>query len=394
VNDVSQLQEMLWKDPYPLYRLLRSEGRAHWSDFPRGWLIPHYTDVLDVLRDPRFGARRDDGPDVGRLRISPELDRQFRKTLFFMDPPDHTRIRNQVGRAFTPRRVLDLAERIEAIANELVDAVEASGSIELIGDFAYALPVRVIAELLGVPARDLPRLRRWSDDTAVLLVEPFKTQEDVDRAEVSLAEMRKYFEAVFTQRRAAPLDDLISGLVSGTGPLLGEDELFALVSVMLVAGHETTTNLIGNSVLSLLNDADSREVLAADPARIPDAIDELLRFESPVQVAQRVAHEDCVVAGQEVKAGDPLYALLGSANRDPSVFPDPDRLNFERGEVRHVAFGQGVHYCVGASLARLEGAIAIQTLLRRLPTLKADFETPSWGKRVVLRGLTSLPLRF
>ena len=395
MNDVSELQEMLWKDPYPLYRLLRSEGRATWSDFPRGWLVPHYADVVDVLRDPRLGAHVDEGRDmVKRVRISPELDRHYRQTLFFMDPPAHTRVRDPVRHAFTPRKAARLAPRIEAIANELIDEVVASGSIELIGDFAYPLPVRVIAELLGVPDGDLPLLKRWSDDTAVLLVEPFKTQEQVDRSEVSLAEMRRYFGAVFVERRAAPSDDLISELVALGSQTLDDDQLFALVSLILVAGHETTTNLIGNSVLSLLRDPEARAFLENDPTRIPAAVDELLRFESPVQVAQRVAREDCVVVGQEVKRGDRLYTLLGSANRDEATFPDPDRLDFERGDIRHVAFGQGIHFCLGASLARLEGGIALQTLLRRLPGLKADFETPVWRKQVVLRGLEHLSLRF
>jgi hypothetical protein len=394
VNDLSHLQDQLAIDPYPLYRLLRQHGRAHWSDLPRGWLIPHYADVASVLRDPRLGARQGEGRAENRLHIPPVLERLYRRTLFYMDPPDHSQLRDRVRHAFTPRQAARLRERIEAIAHELIDAVAPSGRIELIRDFAYPLPVRVIAELLGVPARDLPLLKRWSDDLAVLLVEPFKTQELIDRCEVSLAGMRSYFEAVFAERRAAPQDDLVSRLVSARTGGLEPDDLFALVSLILVAGHETTANLIGNSVLALLRDADARRFLQEDPARLHGAIDELLRFDSPVQVAQRVALEDCVVAGQPVKRGDLLYAMLGSANRDEAAFPDPDRLDFQRGEVRHLAFGMGVHFCLGASLARLEGALALEALLRRLPALKADFEAPVWRKRVVLRGLQTLPLRF
>jgi pimeloyl-[acyl-carrier protein] synthase len=394
VNDLTHLQSQLANDPYPLYRLLRSEGRVHWSDLPRGWLVPHYADVVDVLRDPRLGAHQGEGHGGNRLRISPALEQQYRRTLFYMDPPAHTELRDRVRHAFTPRKTARLRGRIEAIANELIDAALPSGRIELIADFAYPLPVLVIAELLGIAARDLPLLKRWSDELAVLLVEPFKTQDDVDRCDQSLVEMRRYFEAVFEERRAEPREDLVSQLVSPEGGGLDEDDLFALVSLILVAGHETTTNLIGNSVLALLRDPAAKSFLEADPARVHGVVDELLRFDSPVQVAQRVAKEDCVVAGQEVKRGDRLYAMLGSANRDEAAFSDPDRLDFGRGDVRHVAFGQGVHFCLGASLARLEGGVAIETLLRRLPALKADFETPVWRQRVVLRGLQSLPLRF
>lgn len=394
--DVSQLQDQLWNDPYPLYAAMRAEGRAHWSDFPRGWLIPRYADVVDVLRDPRLLAHPEGsvGPEDSRLRISAALQRQTERTLMFMDPPAHTRLRDQVRRSFTPRKAAQLGPRIEAIASELIDELEPRGSLELIGDFAYPLPILVIAELLGVTAGDVALLKRWSDDTVVLLVEPFKTQQDVGRCEVSLAEMREYFVALFAERKAAPRDDLISELVSPGEQGPDDDDLFALVSLILVAGHETTTNLIGNSVLALLRHPEARSVLEADPSGIDSAVDELLRYDSPVQVVQRVANEDCVVAGQAVKRGDRLYPLLGSANRDPEVFPDPDRLDFGRGEVRHVVFGQGIHFCLGASLARLEGAIALRTLLRRLPGLKADLETPVWNRRVVLRGLQSLLLRF
>jgi hypothetical protein len=312
-----------------------------------------------------------------------------------MDPPAHTRLRDRVRHAFTPGRVARLRPRIRAIAEELLAAAESAGRLELIADFAYPLPVRVIAELLGIPAHDLPLLRRWSDDLAVLLVEPFKGEGAEARSERSLTEMRAYFEDVFAARRRAPRDDLVSGLV-GAAPAdaLDDDELFGLVSLILVAGHETTTNLIGNSVLALLRNPDARRFLDAEPSRIPGAVDELLRYESPVQVAQRIARQDCEVAGQRVRRGDRLYALLGSANRDPEAFPEPDRLDFQRGDVRHVAFGSGLHFCVGATLARLEGAVALETLLRRLPAFEADFEKPVWRRRLVLRGLEALPLRF
>lgn len=394
--DVSALQEELREDPYPLYHLLREGGRAHWSERPRGWLIPRHADVVAVLRDPRLGVDRSVQP-AGQCphESASILEAQRAQTLFFMDPPAHTRLRDRVRHTFTPRRVERLRPRIRAIAEELLTAAESRGRLELIADFAYPLPVRVIAELLGIPAHDLPLLRRWSNDLALLLVEPFKEEGVEARSEASLTEMRAYFEDVFTARRKAPREDLVSELV-GAAPAdaLNDDELFGLVSLILVAGHETTTNLIGNSVLALLRNPEARHFLAAEPSRIPGAVDELLRYESPVQVAQRIALEDCEVAGQRVQRGDRLYALLGSANRDPEAFPEPDRLDFGRGDVRHVAFGSGLHFCLGASLARLEGAVALETLLRRLPTFKADFEKPVWRRRLVLRGLEALPLRF
>lgn len=389
--DVAPLVAQLREDPYPLYRMLREGGRAHYSERPRGWLIPRYDDVSAVLRDPRLcvdGERR----QANQKLYSSSLREHRRHTLFYMDPPDHTRLRDRVRHAFTPRRAARMRERIQSIADELIDAVLPSGRMELIADFAYPLPVRVIAELLGVPAEDLALLRRWSDDLAVLLVEPFKGEGFEAKAEASLAEMRTYFANIFAMRRSAPRGDLVSGLVAEDA--LDERELFGLVSLMLVAGHETTSNLIGNSVLALLRDPDAHAFLMRNPERIPGAIDELLRFESPVQVAQRIAREDCVVAGQPVEAGQCLFAMLGSANRDPDAFPNPDRLDFERGDVRHLAFGQGVHFCLGASLARLEGAVALETLLRRLPGLESDGEAPVWRERIVLRGLERLPVHF
>lgn len=394
--DVSALQEELWEDPYPLYDLLREGGRAHWSERPRGWLIPRHADVVAVLRDPHLGVDRSVQPAGQCPHASASiLETQRAQTLFFMDPPAHTRLRDRVRHAFTPRRVERLRPRIQAIAEELLAAAESRGRLELIADFAYPLPVRVIAELLGIPAHDLPLLRRWSNDLAVLLVEPFKEDGVEARSEASLTEMRAYFEDIFAARRKAPREDLVSELV-GAAPAdaLNDDELFGLVSLILVAGHETTTNLIGNSVMALLRNPEARHFLAAEPSRIPGAVDELLRYESPVQVAQRIAQEGCEVAGQRVQRGDRLYALLGSANRDPEAFPEPDRLDFQRGDVRHVAFGSGLHFCLGASLARLEGAVALETLLRRLPAFKADFEKPVWRRRLVLRGLEALPLRF
>lgn len=392
--DVSQNQVLLAKNPYPLYELLRQSGRAHWSDDPRGWLIPHYADVVDVLRDPRLGVEPSGSPS-GKSPADPQVETFLRQTLFFMNPPDHTRLRNSVRRAFTPNRARRLTPRIREIANELIDAAQVQSPFDLIADFAYPLSLRVIAELLGVPTDDLPLLKRWSDDLATLLVEPFKSEGAEERAAQSLREMRQYFDAVFAERRLEPREDLISQLVSLEEPnALNPDERFGLVSLVLIAGHETTTNLIGNAMLALLQDPDAMDFLVSEPSRVAKAIDELLRFDSPVQVAQRIAQQDCEVAGQQIREGDHLYALLGAANRDPSVFANPDRLDFTRKEVGHVAFGQGVHFCLGASLARLEGSIALETLLRRLPTINVDFEEPVRRQNLVLRGLESLPLRF
>ncbi|MEN8182634.1 MAG: cytochrome P450 [Myxococcota bacterium] len=383
-------------DPYPAYAALRAAKPVFWLDVVRGFVLTRYEDVAVVLRDARFSVDRTSfrldmpRPGAGR-RARQAFEESRRHNLLFMDPPDHTRLRASVARSFTPRRVQALRPRIQRISDELIDAARERGRFDLIRDFAYPLPVTVIAELLGLPLTQLDDLKRWSDDFGVVLLEPHLTREgtEFEGAEQSFLELADFLRDVFRSKRARPGDDLLSALL---GSELSEPEILSIVSLLLVAGHETTTNLIGNAVLALLRNPDQRRRLEQEPELMSQAIEEFLRYDSPVQLSRRVASEDCEVGGQKIRRGERLYLVLGAANRDPGQFEDPDRLDLGRRDARHLAFGGGIHACLGAPLARAEAAIAIDTLLRRLPGFEAEPGEPCWRSLMVLRGLASLPL--
>src|SRR5262245_22668156 len=327
-------------------------------------------------------------PDPGRLAGS----------LLFMYPPDHTRLRRLVACAFTPKRVADLRPTAEAITAELLDATAAAGTagaaVDLIRSLAYPLPVRIICSLLGVPEADEPiftgwsRVLTWSLDPTVLRSAEVDTA--IADAESGLA---AYLENLIAARRARPGDDLLSALldVEADGDRISPDEVVDLALLLLVAGHETTVNLIGNGVLALLRAPDQLSLLRRSPHLVAGAVDELLRFDSPVQLTQRVATEDLDRAGQRVRAGDEIMLILGAANRDPLVFAEPDRLDVTRDARRHVAFGGGIHHCLGAALARLQGEVALSALLARFPRLQLA-GTPDRRPTFTLRGLESLPV--
>ncbi|HUI27675.1 MAG TPA: cytochrome P450 [Candidatus Kryptonia bacterium] len=378
-------------DPYPHYRRLRAEDPVHFVEVPGLWLLTRYADVVAALRDERLSAERFQltFPELQASALISSLSRM----MLLRDPPNHTRLRLLVSKAFTPRVVERLRSRVELIVDELIDAVAPAGRMELMRDIAGPLPVIVIAELLGLPLHDREQLKRWSD-ALVTVADGSLALAGFASAEQSAAEFKEYLAGVLAQRRADPRADLISALLAARerDDRLDDDELFATCVLLLIAGHETTTNLIGNGVLTLLRHPDQLAQLRDDPSLIRTAIEELLRFESPVQLTSRVAAVDCDMGGQSVRKGQEVCLVLAAANRDPARFVDPDRLDIARDDNEHVAFGHGLHFCLGAALARLEGQIAIQTIVGRLPHLRLATDSIAWREGLMLRGLQQLPL--
>jgi cytochrome P450 len=391
-------------DPYPFYAMLRSSNPVFRlpigdSGSPGLWILTRYADVQRVLKDPRFSVDRRKAvviqQNLDRLPAAVAFAEEGGlRSMLVMDPPDHTRVRGLVSKAFTPRRVAALRPRIEAIVTELLDAVTDRGEMDGIADFAAPLPAIVIAELLGVPAADHKQFKQWSTElVSVGAGNPFGAREAFERA---LERLLDYLRGVIGERRKGPRDDLISGMIEAqeNSSALSDAELLATSNLLLIAGHETTTNLIGNGTLALLRHPEQLELLRADPSLLRPAIEELLRFDSPVQGTARVATQDVEVGGKTIPAGALVVAGIGAANRDPEVFPDPDRLDLGRAGENHLSFGFGAHFCLGAPLARLEGEVAFAALLARFPRLALARETVEYRVNLILRGLTSLPLRF
>ena len=385
------LLPLLQRDPYPFYEQLRRSGPVVWAPSLERWLVTGHPEVVEVLRDERFSADRRKWRGFEPVV---EPGREGARSMLVVDPPDHTRLRTLVQKAFTPRVVERLRPRIEALVKEALDEAEARGSMDLVADLAYPLPVTVIAELLGVPVEDRSAFRRWSD-ALVGALDPVAL---TDRRSAVLAArdaLHAYLERVVAERRAAPRDDLISRLVEAEeqGDRLSGPELLAMGVLLLVAGHETTVNLIGNGINALLAHPDQLARLRDEPELIEPAVEELLRYDSPVQLTGRVALEELELGGRRVEPGQMLMLLLGAANRDPRVFAEPERLDLGRDPNPHLAFGRGIHFCLGAPLARLEGQIAIGELVRRFPTLRPA-GAPERRPTVTLRGFASLPLTW
>lgn len=388
-------------DPYPTYRRMQADCPLY-RERHFGWVLTRYQDVAELLRAPHLSAERPMPNDPIPRALQPIADdvrslRQFQSLwMLYSDPPRHTRLRALVTAAFTPRMVARMRTRIEQIVDSLLDGAGDAGaeSLDVIADLADPLPTTVIAELLGLPPGDRMLFKRWSDDIAAgfFLVVTRETPATVQRAYASQAALAAYLRELISQRRRSPRDDLLSALVTAEaeGSVLSEDELLATCVLLVFAGHETTTNLIGNGVLALLEHPDQLERLRADPRLLPSAIEELLRFSSPVQATARRATVDFELHGQRIRRGDFLLLLLGAANRDPAQFVDPDVLDIGRADNRHLAFSLGPHFCLGAALARLEAEVALDHLLQRYPRLRLSSGAPVWRQDVFLRGLTSL----
>ena len=386
-------------DPYPFYRKLQSKHRVYFARLLGGatCVLPRYDDIVAVLGDARFSVDRPQADVFKRLQpfrgLSPQFSEAINRTLLMVDPPVHTRLRRLVNKAFTPRVVEGLRARIQALVDELLEAVAARRSMELVHDLAYPLPVIVIAELLGIPIADRARFKEWSDALATLL-DPLQAVDGFASTERAYHEIAAYMSGIFADRRHTPRDDLISALVAveDDGQRLSEIDLLSLTMLILGAGHETTTNLIANAVLALLRNPDERRRLQDNPELIGSAVEEFLRYDSPVQATDRVASVDCEIAGHPVRKGTVVALLLGAANRDPAHFADADRLDLGRRDNHHLSFGHGGHFCLGAALARVEAQIVIPTLLRRFPDLDGERAPKQWKRSLVLRGPTALRL--
>ncbi|HEU5160071.1 MAG TPA: cytochrome P450 [Streptosporangiaceae bacterium] len=383
------------QDPYARYATLRDSGPIHPIEFPpgvRAFLVVDHEHGRAALADPRLSKN----PEHSAVPVRAE--EFFGGTMLGLDPPDHTRLRGLVAKAFTPRRVEALRPRVRQIADDLLDAIAGRDADEadLIDAFAFPLPITVICELLGVPAADRAAFREW---TAILTV-PVASREMAARRRAAAIAFNDYVRGVFAERRRRPRDDLISALLAARdgAARLSDGELLNTVTLLLIAGHETTVNLIGNGVLALLSFPAQRKLLTARPELLPGAIEELLRYDGPVERAsQRIALEDMEIAGTSIPKGSWVHISLGAADRDPAAFADPDSLDLTRRDNRHVAFGHGPHYCLGAPLARLEGQVAIGALLARFPelALAAAPDTLTWKRTgSIVRGLATLPVRL
>ena len=385
------------RDPYPHYERLRTSDPMHVTAHG-AFLASRHAEVSLVLRDKRFGK---DFVDRTIRRYGPKIMEEpiFRSMSHWMlqqDPPDHTRLRGLVVKAFTARRVEDMRPRIQEVVDRTIDAVIARGHMDLIEDFAYRLPVTIICDMLGIPEEHREVFYKSSRDGGRILDPVPLTPAEIAEANMGHAMAKMYFEQLFELRRRNPGDDLTTQLVQAeeAGSRLTNEELIANIILLFGAGHETTVNLIGNGLLALHRNPDQLALLKADPSLISNAIEEFLRFDSSVQMTGRVALEEIEdLGGKRIPKGESVLCLLGSANRDPAVYSDrPDRLDITRPNVKPLSFGGGIHFCLGAQLARIEAEIAISTLLRRIPDLRLDdAENPQWRPTFVLRGLKQLP---
>jgi cytochrome P450 len=387
-----------WGNPYPFYAAMRHGTPIAYDERAGFWGVYCHEDVRQVLTDhDTFSS------DRTRLMTGrdPNVLEQVRvgSSLLGTDPPRHRFLRDLISRAFTPRAVAQLEPRIAAITNALLDAVIPGGQMDFIADLAYPLPVTVIAEMLGVPSSDRPTFKRWAD---ALVGGTDEIPTDVTSPEVARRlrlqqEMAEYFRATVEERRGAPKNDLISALVAAEveGQRLSEADILAFCNVLLLAGHVTTTNLLGNAIVCFLDHPDQHALLRQDLALVPSAVEEVLRYEGPVQAIVRVVATDTTLGGQRLAAGQRILAWIGSANRDETVFAEPDRFDVTRHPNPHLAFGLGIHFCLGAPLARLEGRVALSIVLSRLRQLELAEPAPlEWANSAFLHGLTRLPLRF
>jgi cytochrome P450 PksS len=385
-------------NPYPFYARLRAEApvyHARLSNRQSAWLVTRYDDVLAVLKDERLVKDRANTAAPGqpvKQPWMPGLLKPLARNMLDLDGADHARLRGLVHKVFTPRLIEQMRGQIQARCDNLLDRAQPKGGVELVREYALALPLGVITDLLGIPAADRAQFARWSQtivatsSTAQLL-----------RALPAIWRLTRYLRALFERRRADPRDDLVTGLVQAeeAGDRLSQDELLAMVVILLIAGHETTVNLIASGTLALLEHPGELARLRQSPELIKPAVEELVRFCSPVELAtERYAREELTIAGVSIPRGDMVLAVLGSANHDERQFADPERLDIAREPNRHLAFGQGVHYCVGSPLARMEGQIAISTLLARMPNLRLQqpADRLRWRRQLFLRGLERLPL--
>ena len=385
-------------NPYTLYHKLRSQYPVHWDPFLHAWVVTRYADVVHVLH--QYSANRTPTPEqLSALNLSalnPIAEVMVRQMLF-LDPPDHTRLRTLASAAFTPRRVEQLRSHIQDVMDTLLDAVVSKGSMDVIADFAGPAPAIVTAELLGVPAADHAQLKEWSQDFAEMLGNFQHNPDRFSRVLRSVKNLCGYFRSAMREQASHSREGLVQAMMSAEieGTRFTEEEIIANLIVTMVGGLETTTNLIGNGVLTLLRHPSEFDRLRADLSLIPSAVEELLRYESPSQHTARLAPADVELGGKSIRKRQAVIAVMAAGNRDPERFPEPDVLDIARKSNQHLAFGWAAHFCFGAALARLEGQIAFNAILRRLPELRLNARGPLvWRHNLGLRGLTSLPVEF
>ncbi|MFE3516829.1 cytochrome P450 [Streptomyces sp. NPDC059166] len=408
MNRTPQPELFTWEfatDPYPAYDWLREHSPVHWTVLPSGveaWLVTRYADARQALADSRLSKNpahhAQDARGKSRTGIPGERSANLMTHLLNIDPPDHTRLRRLVSKAFTPRRVAAFAPRVQELADSLIDAFAEKGSADLIHDFAFPLPIYAICDLLGVPPEDQDDFRDWA---GMMIRHGGGPRGGVAR---SVKRIRTYLTELIHRKRADLGDDLISDLIraSDHGEHLTENEAAAMAFVILFAGFETTINLIGNSVHALFGDPAQRAVFQdaverGDGAVLDGAVEELLRFDGPVELATwRYATEPLEIGGRAIREGDPVLVVLAAADRDPERFPEPGTLDLVRRDNQHLGYGHGIHYCLGAPLARLEGRTALETLFRRLPDLRPAVEPDDlrWRGGLIMRGLRTLPVEF
>ncbi len=386
------------EDPHSVYRALREKSPVHRSRITRGWVFSRYDDVLALLRDRRVSSdfrHSAQWPRLEKLQLKAgrTLDELEQPTMLNSDPPRHTRLRGLVSKAFTPRAVRALEGRMVEIVDEMLGARAGASEIDIVADLAYPLPVIVIAEMLGIPPEDRERFKHWSTEAVRSLGS--QTLADTRASIQAVRELYSYLEPIVDARRREPRDDLLSGLLLAeeAGDRLTTFEVYQTVSLLLIAGNETTTKLIGNGMLALLRHPDQLELLRQQPDLIDRAVDELLRWDGPVHMTGRTAVESFEFQGATLRRGQMVMVALAAANRDPEVFADPERLDITRVDNPHLSFGHGLHFCLGSSLARLEARTAIGALVSRYPSMKLGTDRPKWGSNLALRGLDSLPIR-
>ncbi len=390
-------------DPYPTYHRLRESDPVHWYEPLGAWVLTRYADVDAALRDLRLSSTLGDViPPAARGAQGWQALRGLytfvNNSLVFSDPPRHTRLRELVSKAFTPRAIESMRARIQALADGLFDAVEPHGQMDVIHDLAYPLPLAVLASLLGFPQQDRDNLKRWCDD----FILPFGrdptalSAEERARVDAGAAALVEYVHHLVEAVRAHPNDALVTALeqAAEAGDRLSDEELFASIVLLIIAGHENLTSLLGTGTLLLLQHPDQRQKAEADPTLWPHAVDELLRYVTPNQFIRRRALEDVTIGGKTVAANQFVLLVLAAANRDPARFPDPDRLDFTRPPSWHLALGHGIHYCLGAPLARLQGEIVFPTLLRRFPNLRLATDHWEYVDNFNVRQLKALPVTF
>lgn len=389
-----------FNDPYPVFDQLRREAPVFWSEKGEYWLVSRYNDAHEILGDLHFekGARRFKQMDAF-AKLIPRANEMLgmRKNMLNANPPDHTRLRALVNKAFTPSMVSQMRSHIEDIANELIDDVKDKGHMDLINDFSFPLPATVIAEMLGIPAKDRDRFKGWSHAiTAMLDPNPNPNMINMAKTIVAVSELTDYLKPLVEERRNSRQKDLISALLGSEedGQRLEQSELLSNIVLLLIAGHETTTNLIGNGTYALLRHPSQLAALKNNFELMPAAIQELLRYDSPVQIVRRIAAQDIEIGGQKIANGQTVLLLIGAANRDPDEFENADQLNITRSKNKHLAFGHGIHHCLGSSLAETEGQIAITQLLKRLPNMQLAQRSVTYKHPFSLRGLTELKVTF